>query len=261
MDAMKLVSAYCMYEGLSQAAEERRQNRWAISYGHLQEKPNVVPPAISSVGEKTFDLFRKALQSGPLEVDRFKSSSSSARKINLAGHDLVEARTEDDFLELAKKFIPTESGRLLVNGAQVHGLLVMERVIPYHWACYQYIDVLTQLLFMDREVLRTTIGLTGLFPVREEQESPTLSSFQLLQHFLQCICEKMPPDALYDVGIDRFINGPLCSAASMASQLISINVFVGTTHIFEAMALPWRHHQLLEKQPCRDCSLGSVISC
>ena len=225
-DAFHLHSAYCIYEGLGQTA----------TYGSFKlRKDEDVAGSVSTILDKALPLFRKALQFSEYR-DTPGIEPSSARKLHLAGSDFAEARTEQEFLEGAEKLLPTVSKRQLITGTHIHGLLVMERLIPHHPLCYEYFQQLCQLMtgrwsfhipFDDTR----PVALTPLSSL----VSPVTACYQMIQHFL-CVCQGMSGFSDLDKGLREYSDGPLRSAIYMAIQLLYSGVLIDTTEVFKAAA-------------------------
>ena len=169
-------------------------------------------------------LFRKALQFGTPGADSMALPTTDP--LLIAGHELHEASTEPELLELAEKLLPTETGTTkLASGAHVHGLLVMQRLVPGHPVCLRYFKELYQHLV--REHSTDAAQLRGR--LSDEQVVPFVTCFQLIQLLLHT--EK----ALFRKKCE-FSESTLCLAITMAIRLVSSNVEIDATPVFKAAA-------------------------
>ena len=158
------------------------------------------------------------------------SVAANRERLVLAGHEMYEASTEQELLKLAEKFIPTSTGLRLVNGAHIHGLLVMERLMRGHPVCYKYYKKLHRILTgPERSVQWNYHDAHDL--LADVKMIPVTACFHLIQHFLQVDEETL----LYEKC--DYSEGPICLALRLACHLFCCNVFVDVTQAFKAAAV------------------------
>ena len=215
-----------------------KQNRWQVRARLSLPSTGIDEKTKGSISsqllEKVLPAFRKALQFGKGVADSLPEASFAANqeRLVLAGHEMYEASTEQELLELAEKFIPTSTGLQLVNGAHVHGLLVMERLMRGHPVCYKYYKELHRKL-TDQQSVKSKTNYHGARVqelLTDDEVIPMTACFQLLQHFMQVNDETL----LYEKC--DYSEGPLSLSFSMATDLFCRNVLVDVTQVFKAAA-------------------------
>ena len=139
-DAFYVRCAYHLRNWLLQmeATLQRRQANFSLPPAGIGVKTK--DSCLSQLPEKVLSAFWKVLQFDKGATDMLSKASVAAdqcERLVLAGHEMHEAGTEQELLELAQKFIPTYTGLRLVNGAHIHGLLVMDRLRRGLPVCYK----------------------------------------------------------------------------------------------------------------------------
>ena len=173
-------------------------------------------------------LFQKALQFEKCGAGSMAEASPATNRLLLAGHELHEASTEEELLELTEKLLPTNTGATeLASGVHVHGLLVMHRLIPGHPACLHYFKELYQHLVGEPWCSTTEAPL--LTHLSEEQVVPFVTCFQLIHVLLDT------EEPLFREKCE-FIESPLGLAITMAARLLSSNVAINVTRVLECTA-------------------------
>ena len=256
-DVLKLRSAYYLFEELKKAANQQLQSKAEL------QKSNDTASSVSSVHGKSFAFFALALRAQADVSDGDRVSSASTEQICLVGHEFGEAKTEQEFLELAEKSIPTESGQPLVNGVHVHGLLVMKRLVPRHPICYQYCEVLCELVTSRRALQATLDGTSSLvldLGINDKDVIPRMACFQLLQQFLRD-CVKMSFGEI--VHLFKHIDRLPCLAAALATQLLRQHVHVSTMDVVKCaghvLKMPQTRGQDVSLVTEKMCSLLLVM--
>ena len=173
-------------------------------------------------------LFQKALQFGKGGAGSMAEALPTTNRLLLAGHELHEASTEEELLELAEKLLPTNTGATeLASGAHVHGLLVMHRLIPGHPMCLYYFKELYLHLVGEPWCSKAAVHLQS--QLSEEQVVPFVTCFQLI-HVLFNTEEPLFREKC------EFIKSPLGLAITMAARLLSSNVAIDVTRLLEFAA-------------------------
>ena len=153
-----------------------------------------------------------------------------SRSLDIAGYEVQEGWTWDDFAQLAQVSIATD-GKQPLSGLLLHGLLVFDRVLPQHSATFEFFRFVTQLPRCKSKPARNTLHLQKLeryvIVVHHVRMWQTWSAEDLTK-----LMGRWKPAEL------------ICEALNLARQLYFEGTIVDTLPLFS-----WLHCLLVDGKP------------
>ena len=196
-------------------------------HGHSARSAQRRSPAVASL--------KKAVEACTALPVRPASSS-----LDIAGYEVREGWTWDEFFQLARVSIATD-GKQPLSGLLLHGLLVFDRVLPQHPATFEFFRFVTQLPRCKSKPARNTLHLQKL------------ERYAIITHHVRMWQKWSADDVTKLMGQWKPLE-LICEALGLAKQLYSEGTIVDTLPLFS-----WLHCLLANKTPPADFDFSTSV--